>query len=185
MSDIERRFVDLQTTITGTKLGGYAAIYNERCDIAGLYWEMLEPTAFRSALAAPDLEVVGLFNHNPDNLLARTGNDSLRLSNDSHGLAFELDIPETSLGNDLRSMIDAGLITGCSFAFVAGEQRWDRHEGRDLRVHTSVSRIVDVSVVTTPAYSGTSVALRSKPSRADLRTQILCAKTRNLRKEHN
>jgi HK97 family phage prohead protease len=153
-------------------------VYNTRSDI-GPYLEMLAPTAFRSALASPDLDVRGLLNHDPNMLLARTPN-TLRLSSDSHGLQFEMDLNlDTTVANDVRAMVEAGLITGCSFAFVAGQEDWTTHEGRDLRVHTSVARIQDVSVVTYPAYSDTAVSLRSKPTTAiNGRTQIVLAKSR-------
>jgi HK97 family phage prohead protease len=184
MTNIERRFVDLQSTVTGRKLAGYAAVYNQRSDI-GPYWEALAPTAFRSVLASPDLDVRGLLNHDPNMLLARTPH-TLRLSSDSHGLEFELDLPDTTVGHDVRAMVDAGLITGCSFGFIADEQDWSIHEGRDLRTHVSVKRLLDVSVVTYPAYQGTSVSLRSKPAESiDGRTQLIRAKARAYRKVTN
>jgi HK97 family phage prohead protease len=182
--DIERRFADVETTMTGKKLGGYAAVYNQRSDI-GPYFEMLAPTAFRSVLASPDLDVRGLFNHDPSLLLARTPR-TLRLSSDSHGLEFELDLPDTTVGNDVRAMVDAGLITGCSFGFIADQQDWSSHEGRDVRTHTSVGRLLDVSVVTYPAYQGTNVSLRSKPQQANNgRTQLVRAELAHYLTERN
>ncbi|MCV7358159.1 HK97 family phage prohead protease [Mycolicibacterium fluoranthenivorans] len=180
MTDIERRFVSLETTITGRKLGGYAAVFDQRTDM-GPYLESLAPTAFRAALASPNLDVRGLFNHNPDKLLARTTNGSLRLSTDSHGLEFELDLnDELPAAAEARANVNAGLVTGCSFGFVAGEQHWDAYEGRDVRVHTSVAELRDVSVVTYPAYQGTTVSLRSKPitEPANGRSQLILARAR-------
>lgn len=168
MSDIERRFVSLETQITGKKLQGYGAVFNQRTDIGGYYFEELAPTAFRSVLSS-DPDVMGLFNHDPNMPLARTRNGSLKLSTDSHGLEFEMELNlDTTLAKDVRENVNSGLLTGCSFGFIAGPvpdgQHWDVHEGRDLRVHTSVAELLDVSVVTYPAYKGTSVALRSKPT---------------------
>ncbi|APE16169.1 hypothetical protein BOH72_14035 [Mycobacterium sp. WY10] len=175
MTNIERRFADLETAITGKKLSGYAAVFNQRTDI-GYYWEQLAPTAFRSALASPELDVRGLLNHDPNMLLARTPN-TLQLRADSHGLEFVLDLPDTTVGNDVRALVEAQLLTGCSFGFVAGEQDWSTYEGRDLRTHTSISRLLDVSVVTYPAYAGTDVAVRSKPTQPiDGRTQMFRAR---------
>lgn len=174
MTEIERRFVDLQTTITGRTLGGYAAVYRQITDI-GYYLEQVAPTAFRSVLRS---DVRGLLNHDPNHLLARTTNGTLKLTSDSHGLEFELDLPETTLGNDVRAMVDSGLITGCSFGFIPNQQEWTTHEGRDLRTHVEVAKLLDVSVVTYPAYDGTSVSLRSKPtdSTIDGRTQLIVAR---------
>ena len=178
---VERRFVSLETQVTGKTLAGYAAVFRQITDI-GYYLEQLAPTAFRSVLAS-DPDVRGLLNHDPNHLLARTGNGSLKLSTDSHGLQFELDIPDTTIGKDVRHMVDTGLITGCSFGFVADEQDWTTHEGRDLRTHTSVAKLLDVSVVTYPAYQGTSVSLRSKPAQSiDGRTQLIVARHNALRK---
>lgn len=184
MTEIERRFASVETNITGNKLGGHAAVFNQITDI-GPYLERLSPNAFRSVMASPALNVVGLYNHNPDLLLARTPN-SLRLSTDTEGLEFELDLPDTTLGRDVRAMVDAGLITGCSFGFIADGQDWSSHEGRDLRTHTSVARLLDVSVVTYPAYQGTHVSLRSNPHAAtNGRTQLVRARARLLTREGN
>ena len=178
MTDIERRFASLDTAITGRKLSGYAAVHNQVTDI-GYYFEQLAPTAFRSALAS-DHDVRGLLNHDPNMLLARTPN-TLRLSTDAHGLQFELDLPDTTVGNDVRTLVDSGLITGCSFGFrmdkSGGGQEWSAHEGRDLRTITSIAQLLDASVVTYPAYDGTEVVLRSKPTQAtDGRTQMFRAR---------
>ncbi|KUH73189.1 hypothetical protein AU184_04700 [Mycolicibacterium novocastrense] len=85
---------------------------------------------------------------------------------------------DTAVSRDVRAYIEAGLITGCSFAFIADEQRWDIHEGRDLRVHTSIARLADVSVVPHPAYKATEVALRSKPPAVSETCQSQLARAR-------
>ncbi|MDH6242535.1 HK97 family phage prohead protease [Mycobacterium sp. OTB74] len=173
----ERRFAPLETEITGNKLGGYAAVFNTITDI-GQYREQLLPTAFDKVLGQPH-NVAGLLNHDPNMLLARTTNGSLRLSTDSTGLAFELDLPDTTTGRDVREMVASGLITQCSFAFVAGEQSWT--ENRTLRTHSSLANVTDVSVVTNPAYPTTSVSVRSATD-VDLTTQIIRARARANRK---
>lgn len=185
MINVERRFVGVDTAIDGNRLTGYAAVFEQRSNV-GPYWEELAPTAFDAALAFSELDVVGLFNHDPSSLLARTP-DSLKLSSDTHGLHFEMALIDTAISRDVRAYVDAGLLTGCSFAFVANEQHWDTHQGQDLRVHTSVSRLLDVSVVTYPAYQGTNVSLRMKPTTAaiDGRSQLIRARARMLSKGIN
>ncbi|MGJ6126191.1 HK97 family phage prohead protease [Mycolicibacterium sp. Y3] len=158
----ERRFASLDRSITGNKLGGYAALYNVTTDL-GACLEMLAPTAFRSVLESPNLDTVGLLNHDENQLLARTKNGSLRLATDSTGLEFEMDL-KTTLGNSVREMVDSGLLTGCSFSFKPGEYRWDTYEGRRLWVQTSVARLKDVSVVAFPQYPETTVSVRSMPA---------------------
>lgn len=182
MADIERRFADLESAVTGRKLTGYAAVYGQRSDI-GPYLEMLAPTAFDSVLASPGLDCRGLLNHDPSLLLARTPK-SLRLSSDTHGLQFEMDLPDTSVARDVRALVEAGLLTGCSFAFVAGQQEWSTHDGRDLRIHTDIARLLDVSVVTYPAYDSTNVSLRSTPT-DNGRSQLIRARARITLKGNN
>jgi phage head maturation protease len=47
-----------------------------------------------------------------------------------------------------------------SFAFYAERQEWDDTQDPPLRAITQ-ARLGDVSIVTTPAYQGTSIAMRS------------------------
>ena len=178
-SDVERRFAELQTEVTGRKLGGYAAVFNQVTDI-GRYLEQLSPNTFRSALDSGQ-NVAGLLNHDPNMLLASTRNGSLRLSTDTHGLQFELDLPDTTTGNDVRSLVESGLLNKCSFSFLPGEQDWTMHEGRRLCTRTSVKRLLDVSVVTIPAYEGTSVSMRSQ-NLIDDRTRLILARAAHLPK---
>ncbi|TGD85133.1 HK97 family phage prohead protease [Mycolicibacterium sp. CH28] len=175
MTDIERRFATLETSITRNRLVGYAVVYDQLTDL-GPCLERIAPTAFNAVLTKPNLDVLGLLNHNRVQLLARMSNDSLRLSSDAHGLEFEMKLLETTLANDVRAMVESKLITGCSFGFYPGEADWSVHESRELWTHTSVAGLEDVSVVNDPQYQGTSVSLRfkppTKPYAPDLRTQV-------------
>lgn len=56
-------------------------------------------------------------------------------------------------------------------------QRWSTYEGRDLRTHVSIARLIEISPVSIPAYQGTTVALRSKPA-DDIRSQLIRARAR-------
>ena len=117
-------------------------------------------------------------------LLGRQSSGTLRLGIDSQGLEFDVDIPNTSYGADIRELVGRGDLTGASFGFVPGEDDWSRtRDGRQLRTHTSVSRLVDVSVVSFPAYEGASVMLRSDiPAMPiDGRSQLIRARARALK----
>lgn len=152
--------VELRSEVTGSKLEGHAAVFNRHAEIGG-GWETLASSAFDEALRS-DPDVLALMHHNPALILDRTRGGTLKLAPDSEGLAFEATIPDTSYGIDLRSQIAAGLINGCSFGFVPGADTVSRApDGRQLRTHTSIRRLVEVSVVSLPAYDGTDVRLRS------------------------
>jgi hypothetical protein len=178
MADLERRYATLETNLTRNTLAGYAVVYNQITDL-GPCLERIAPTAFDAVLSDPGLDVVGLLNHDPNSLLASMSNDSLKLSSDPHGLHFEMTLLDTTLGNDVRAMVDSGLITGCSFGFYPGESEVTPHEGRKLWTQTSVRKLVDVSVVDRPQYQGTSVSLRNiptSPTVLDGRTQLFRAR---------
>jgi hypothetical protein len=174
--------VEVRSEISGNTLSGYAAVYAQYADF-GSYLETLAPTAFNAVLADPATDVRSFYQHDSALLLGRQSSGTLRLSTDSAGLHFELDIPDTSYGRDVRELVARGDLTGMSFGFIAGQEEWGHTpDGRELRSHISVSRLIEVSPVSIPAYSGTSVQLRSLadiPQQAiDGRTQIIRAKAR-------
>lgn len=149
------------TTLARTAtVSGVAAVFGQPTDLGLNGYEELARTAFDDVLRrAPDVRA--LVNHDPSQLLARTGNGSLRLKVTGEGLAFDLDLPDTSLGRDVREMVGADLLNQMSFAFVPGRsERSSAPDGRQVRTHTSVRELVDVSLVTYPAYEGTSAELR-------------------------
>ncbi|BBY43242.1 HK97 family phage prohead protease [Mycolicibacterium celeriflavum] len=177
--------VELRSEITGDKLTGRAAVFSQYADF-GSYLETLATTAFDATLADPATDVRSFYQHDSARLLGRQSSGTLRLSTDSTGLHFELDIPDTSDGRDLRELVKRGDLTGMSFGFIAGQEDWGHTpDGRELRTHTSVARLIEVSPVSQPAYAGTSVQLRSLsdiPARPNGQTQIIRAKARAHRK---
>lgn len=143
---------------------GYAALYDVPADIAGMFREIIKPGAFRSALERGD-DVTLNINHNDNFLLARTSSGTLRLSEDAKGLKVrsELDPLDPDVVRLVRKM-KRGDLSEMSFAFSIpeGGQDWTRSaDGLDLREIRDVM-LHDVSVVATPAYTGTSIALRSR-----------------------
>lgn len=142
---------------TGRKLVGIAAPYMKPAQI-GRFRETIMPGAFKATLATR-ADILGLLDHDPHKLLARTLNGSLRLSETSEGLAYELDLPNTTLGNDLRSMSEAGLLGGMSIAFRAVNEAWRSMAERELMEVD----LVEVSVIQSHAAYETSVSLRCRP----------------------
>jgi len=147
---------------------GYAALYDVPADIAGMFREVIKPGAFRSALARKD-DVTLNINHNDNFLLARTSSGTLQLSEDAKGLKVrsELDALDPDVIRLVRKM-KRGDLSEMSFAFSIpeGGQDWTRaSDGLDVREIRDVM-LHDVSVVATPAYTGTSIALRSRDEAA-------------------
>lgn len=152
---IERRAADAGTQAV---LVGHAAVFNAASEDLGGFREIVAPGAFAQSIQQDDIRA--LFNHSPDQILGRNRAGTLRLAEDSRGLAFEIDLPDTQLARDLAVSIDRGDISGNSFGFQTLEDRWERMEAGELRTLVKV-RLFDVSPVTFPAYPQTDVALRS------------------------
>lgn len=137
-------------------------------DLGG-FREKFSPTAFDKVLGRHKndprgvVDVVGLFNHEDSQLLARTTNGTLRLSKEPRGLGAELDLPETQLGKDLAVLIRSKTLFGASFAFsiASGGEQWTQDEkGTAIRTVTDAT-LYDWSPVTRAAYPSSSVGLRS------------------------
>jgi len=141
------------------RVSGYAAVFGEEANIAGMFTETIERGAFTSALERQD-DVVFLINH--DGLpLARTRSGTLRLSQDERGLYMETELDGSD--PDVRAIVPKmkrGDLDKMSFAFMPERQEWDDRGEMPKRTIQDV-RLYDVSIVTTPAYDGTEIGLRA------------------------
>lgn len=158
-------------------LAGLAAQYGKlSCDLGG-FRERLAPGCFtRSLSTTPD--VVCLYNHDPSKILGRTKSGTLTLTDSDEGLGFRCQLdPNQQAHRDIHASVKRGDISECSFAFSVdgadgdafdeaseGGKRFTRRTLRSLNLH-------DVSIVTTPAYPGsTHVAARSQTPRNYLKS---------------
>jgi hypothetical protein len=148
---------EIRAADDGVKVSGYAAVFNEAADIAGVFREVIAPGAFRAAIGRDD--VVFLVNH--DGLpLARTRSGTLKLSEDDHGLRMETTLdPEDPDVKSIVGKMKRGDLDKMSFAFRATKQTWDDTQDPPLRTIQELE-LFDVSIVTSPAYDGTEIGLR-------------------------
>lgn len=163
MTTLTRYSVLCRSTLDGNTLVGHAAVFGQMAKVPGGY-EQLSRSAFDDVLARSDSDVVALINHDPQMLLGRQSSGTLRLRSDDEGLAFELDLPDTSYADDLRKLVARGDMTGASFGFIPDQDKttWTRaKDGGQLATINALSYLRDIGPVTLPAYSGASVALRS------------------------
>ena len=141
------------------RVEGHAAVFNEVANIGDMFEERFSPGAFRNSIRKDD--VVFLVNH--EGLpLARTKSGTLRLTEDKRGLKMssELDLDDPDVAK-IKTKMARGDLDKMSIAFFATKQEWD--ESGDLALRTvTEAQLVDVSVVTTPFYNGTDIALRSR-----------------------
>ena len=93
-------------------------------------------------------------------MLGRTKSGTLRLFDEPKGLRFELDLPDSPLGQNVRTAVSRGDLDGASFRFEVGDEAWDG----DTRTIKNVKALHDVTLATYPAYPAASVELRTKPA---------------------
>lgn len=137
---------------------GHAAVFGTPARISDWFDEVVEPGAFDKSLGEAD--VLGLWQHDPHQILGRSSAGTLRLEVDGVGLRYEIDLPDTSLGRDSAVLLGRRDVRHSSFAFRTILDRWEVVDGRDLRFLVEVA-LVDVSVVTSPAYIEAEAGLRS------------------------
>jgi HK97 family phage prohead protease len=160
-----RFFVAQELRATGSdkspKIEGYAATFGTVASI-GTFQERIQKGAFTRTLAS-DTDVVCLFNHE-GMPLGRKSAGTLTLEEDELGLKFFCKLPDTTVAKDTYANLKAGNLRECSFGFYVngpdGESWSTLPDGTALRTLLDVS-LFDVSVVTSPAYSGTSAAARN------------------------
>jgi len=170
--NIERRSVGvhLRAALVDNRpvIEGVATVYNQETVISGwpeAFRETILPGSFAEVLAKnPD--VIAANNHDWTQVLGRTTNGSLRLSDMPDGLHYAIDInPEDQEAMNLYAKVKRGDIHQSSFAFNVDEDRWLQPEDKNilpLRTIVTFNELIDVSPVTFPAYDQTSAAVRSK-----------------------
>ncbi|HEY2467991.1 MAG TPA: HK97 family phage prohead protease [Terracidiphilus sp.] len=155
------------------KIFGYAAVFNSPAQLPMGWAEEIDPHAFDSVMASnPDVRA--LWNHNPDFVLGRTAAGTLRVSVDTHGLAYEVDPPDTQAARDLMVSMRRGDVTQSSFGFVVRRDQWTEINGEVKRLILEMEELFDVSPVTYPAYPTASSGVRSLPASmpAELRSRF-------------
>ena len=138
---------------------GYAARFDKLSQNLGGFVERISPGAFKKTLKEADVRA--LFNHDPHLVLGRNISGTLRMSEDSDGLAYEIDLPDTSVGRDVAVLLERGDVSGSSFGFRVIDDVWDdAADGFPRRTLKEVA-LRDVGPVTFPAYVDASSAIRS------------------------
>lgn len=148
----------------GHFLSGRPIVYGQRTDL-GFYDEIID----QGALDLTDLKDVRfLVNHNVDMIpLARSRNNNenstMQMVVDSEGMNIRVDL-DTENNADAKSLYSAvsrGDITGMSFMFTVDKDAWENVDTEHpLRHVQSIRNVLEVSAVTFPAYSATSIQAR-------------------------
>lgn len=147
---------------------GIGAVVEQRTDLG---W--FEETIKRGAFDAADMsDVVALFNHDPNQILGRTTAGTATVSISDNGdlkYSFIPDMENPTHKSVVRS-IQRGDIKQSSFAFSIkrdGGSAWlssEKYGDMGHREIRAIEKVYDVSPVTYPAYSNTSVSARDRES---------------------
>lgn len=146
---------------------GHAAVYEQKTDIGGWFYEIIE----RGAFDETDFDdVLFSVNHDLQKIpLARSrrnnANSTMQLKLDDKGLYVNatLDTENNSEAKSLYSAVDRGDMSGMSFIFYVRDAWWeDLDSDMPTRHITKIRKVREVSAVTYPAYSNTDINARDQ-----------------------
>lgn len=171
VSRFERRAED-----NGEKIvEGYATTFNQPYELWRDVWDgnvyvFLEQVDARAFENTDMTDVIMQYNHE-GRVFARTGNNTLALDPDAHGLHIRADLGGTEIGRQLFEEIEGGYTDKMSFGFRVSKDKREETEERDeetgvrtvtvLRTILEISKLYDVSAVSLPANDATSISARN------------------------
>jgi HK97 family phage prohead protease len=154
--------LELREDENGTKtLTGYAVKWEKKSVVLGYFRkfrEQFKRGAFTDSLSKDDQRF--LWSHDVSQVLGRTKNNTLRLSEDGIGLRFELDLPDTTLGADTFKSIKRGDVDGVSFGFKMESHELEEPEDDLMLRIVTKAKLLEVSAVAFPAYPDSEVSAR-------------------------
>ena len=164
MTDIEIRTLDSEplelraaANGDGMTFAGYAAKYNVP-SLPLPFTERIAPGAFLRSLKSKN-DIRAYVNHDDRMVLASTRAKTLRLEDRADGLFVEADLPDTSYGRDLSTLIKRGDVQTMSFGFSTVKDSWSS-DGNERTLEQV--RLHEVSVVTgVAAYPQTTASVRN------------------------
>lgn len=145
---------------------GYATTFNHVYRLYdGRYYkvdEQIDPHAFDECDMS---DVIVQYDH-CGRVFARTKNNTLSLTVDSHGLLCRINLGGTEIGRQLYGEIKGGYTDKMSFGFIVAEDQRTETEDHEndvvtvLRTITKIKKLFDVSAVSLPANDATEISAR-------------------------
>jgi len=175
---VESLELRVEGTAAEPKIVGYAAVWDEETELYPGFREVVRRGAFAGSI--PKDDVLGLFEHREDRLLARSSAGTLELSEDDHGLRYVMTPRDASwIREDVLDPIRRRELRGSSFGFFIVRDEVTRDDDRRGELREILeAKLIDVSPVARPAYPGTEVALRSRAG--DLPAMLLSLRRQGL-----
>ncbi|NPV80181.1 MAG: phage major capsid protein [Firmicutes bacterium] len=166
-------------------LTGYAAVFNQ--DSTGLFFsERIRPGAFKRSLEAKQ-DVLALVDHDRAKVIGRVSNGTLSLREDDKGLLVEIrPNMETTFGRDVVANVKRRDITNMSFGFIAKKDAWTPDKtGKNVAREIIEADLREVSIVSMPAYAGTSIQKREEELDMTKKERELRQKLAGLKERHS
>ncbi len=157
--DTEIRVFEAELDQDTGSIGGYAAVWNQYSLDLGGFTEIITPGAFKDTIQNDDIRA--LLNHDSNFVLGRKSAGTLAMMEDDHGLKVQIKLPATTWAQDLRESMQRGDIDQMSFQFRPVDDNWKTDPDRGPVHELHKASLLDVSVVTFPAYPQTSATARS------------------------
>lgn len=139
---------------------GYFSVFNSPYHIMEGVREKIAPGAFSETLGE---DIRALTNHDTTLVLGRNKSGTLELREDSNGLWGSVRINRDDQdAMNLYRRVQRGDVDQCSFGFFVESERRDVLPDGSVEYIIEKVRLLEVSVVTFPAYEETSVNARRR-----------------------
>lgn len=160
--DLSTEDIEAREDEEGNKtVSGYALKWDKKSKVLGYFYkfrEQFERGAFLDSLKEDEQKY--LWAHDSSQVLGRVKNDTLRLKEDDTGLHFELDLPNTTLGNDAYESIKRGDVDGVSVGFTNPDDHIEEFDD-DIPLRTiKKAKLIEISATAFPAYPDSQVSAR-------------------------
>lgn len=176
---VPSKFETREDTSGELYISGYFSVFNSDYEIWPGATESIADTAFDDALAD---DIRCLIDHETRLVLGRNKAGTLVLKVDSRGLWGEVKInPNDQDAMNLYERVKRGDVDQCSFGFDILDEEF---EDKGDSVHWTIKRVklYEVSVVTFPAYTETSVSARKAQLKEIEKRDFEAWKDRTLKK---
>lgn len=139
---------------------GYFVVFNSETELFPGAFEEISKDAFNNTL---DEDIRALINHDTGLVLGRTKSNTLELNVDDRGLwgSIKINDKDTDALN-LYERVKRGDVDQCSFGFRVVREDTENRDDGTVKWIVREAELLEVSVVTFPAYEDTSVQARKK-----------------------
>jgi len=162
--DLTFEIRDMKTEADGAiRVSGYASVFDKPSENLGGFVERIKPGAFTETLKEKRSDPRLLWDHNSQYVLGRRSAGTLMLEEDAKGLRFDATLPDTTYARDLQVLMERGDVREMSFGFNVLRDEWSDLDKPVLKRDVLEVRLIEISIVSFPAYPQTSVNLRDYP----------------------